>query len=51
MTIKEHGRPGARELNASLLDNYTQAEVICNKLNSESGFKGNNCVGVSDCRS
>lgn len=32
MTIKEHDRPGAGELNASLLDNCTQAEVIYNKL-------------------
>lgn len=32
MTIKEHDRPGACELNASLLDNCTQAEVIYNNL-------------------
>lgn len=41
--INDLDRPGACEVNASSLDNCTQAEVIYNKLKSESGFGGINC--------
>lgn len=43
MPIKYLDRPGACEVKASFLDQCTQAEVIYNKLNLESGFGGINC--------
>lgn len=38
MAIKDLDRPGACEVDATFLDHCTQAEVIYNKLKSESGF-------------